>query len=42
MTDPIDMQFGIKSSVGPRNHVLGGGLDLSMGRGNFVVLYSNS
>ena len=36
MTDPIDMQFGIKSSVGPRNHVLGGGLDLSMGRGNFV------
>jgi len=24
MADPIDMQFGMKTAVGPRNHVLGG------------------
>jgi len=33
MAEPIDMLFGLCTSVGPRNHVLGGGQLLSMGRG---------
>jgi len=35
--DPIDMQFVIKTWVGPRIHVLHGGPDPSRGRGNLGV-----
>jgi len=33
--EPIDMPFWIKTRVGPRNHVLGGGADPPKGRSNF-------
>jgi len=32
---PIEMLFGLRTRVGPRNHVLDGGPDPPMGRGNF-------
>jgi len=32
---PIEMPFGLRTQMGPRNHVLDGGLDPPMGRGNF-------
>jgi len=32
---PIEMPFGLKTRVGPRNHVLDEGSRFSMGRGNF-------
>jgi len=32
---PIEIPFGLRTRVGPRNHVLDGGPDLPMGRGNF-------
>jgi len=32
---PIEMPFGLGTRVGPRNHVLDGGPDFPMGRGNF-------
>jgi len=35
MAEPIEMPFGLWTRVGPRDHVLDGGLDPSMGRGNF-------
>jgi len=31
----IEMQFGLRTRVGPRNHVLDGDPDPPMGRGNF-------
>ena len=31
----IEMPFGLRTRVGPRNHVLDGGPDPSMGMGNF-------
>ena len=41
MADSIDMRFGMKTSVGPRDHVLGGGPVPPRGRGNLgaVPLY---
>jgi len=33
--EPIEMPFGLWARMGPRNHVLDGGSDLPMGRGNF-------
>ena len=33
--EPIEMPFGLRPWVGPRNHVLGGSPDSPMGRGNF-------
>ena len=33
--EPIEMPFRLKTWVGPRDHVLGGGSNPSMGRGNF-------
>jgi len=30
----IEMPFGLRTRVGPRNHVLDGAPDLHMGRGN--------
>ena len=35
MVAPIEMPFGMRTRVGPRNHVLDGGPDPAMGRGNF-------
>jgi len=35
MAGPIEMPFGLRIRVGPRNHVLDGGPDAPMGRGNF-------
>jgi len=35
MAEPIDMPFGLRTRVGPGNHVLDGSPDLPMGRGNF-------
>jgi len=35
MADPVDVWFGMKTRVGPRNHVLGGGVYHPMGRGKF-------
>jgi len=35
MAAPIEMSFGLRTWVSPRNHVLHGGLDPPMGRGNF-------
>jgi len=35
LAEPIEMAFGLSTLVGPGNHVLDGGPDLSMGRGNF-------
>jgi len=32
---PIEMPFGLRTRVGPENHVLDGGPDSPMGRGNF-------
>jgi len=32
---PIEMPFGVRTQVGPGNHVLDGTPDPSMGRGNF-------
>ena len=34
MAEPIDIQFGLWTRVGPRNHVLGHGPDFSRGMGN--------
>jgi len=34
--EPIEMQFGLRTRVGPRNHVLAGGPDPPMGRGKFL------
>jgi len=34
-TEPIEMLFGLRTPVGPGNHVLDGCPDLPMGRGNF-------
>jgi len=34
-TELIEMPFGLRTRVGPVNHVLGGGPDPSMGKGNF-------
>jgi len=36
--NPISMAFGMKTRVGPRDHVLGGGLDLPGGRDNLRVI----
>ena len=33
---PIELPFGLRTWVGPGNHVLDGGPDPPMGRGNFV------
>ena len=33
--EPIEMPFGLRTRVGPGNHVLDGGPDLPMGRSNF-------
>ena len=33
---PIEMQFGLRTRVGPGNHVLAGGPDPPMGRGKFL------
>jgi len=35
MAEPIEMPLGLKTRVGPGNHVLDGGSDPPMGRGNF-------
>jgi len=35
MAEPIEMPFGLLARMGPRNHVLDRGPDVSMGRGNF-------
>ena len=35
MAEPIEIPFGLWARMGPRNHVLDGGADPSMGRGNF-------
>ena len=32
--EPIEMPFGLRIPVGPRNHVLNGGSDSSTERGN--------
>ena len=32
---PIEMPFGLRTRVGPGNHVLDGGPDPPIGRGNF-------
>ena len=37
MAEPIDMQFGLWTRMGPSNHVLGG-VWVNRGRGNFVVV----
>jgi len=36
MAAPIELLFGLRTWVGPRNHVLDGGPDLPMGRGKFL------
>jgi len=33
--EPIEMPFGLRTLVDPRNHVLDGDPDPPMGRGNF-------
>ena len=35
MAEPIEMPFGLRTRVGPGNHVLDGGSRCPMGRGNF-------
>jgi len=35
MTAPTEIPFGLRTQVGPRNHVLDGGPDPPIGRGNF-------
>jgi len=48
MAAPIEMPFGLRTRVGPGKHVLDGGTDLIMGRGNFegkgrpIVKYRNN
>jgi len=37
MAEPIQIPFGLRTLVGPMNHILDGGLDAPMGRGNFGV-----
>jgi len=34
MTEPVEMPFGLRTRVGPGNHVLDGGPDPPLGRGN--------
>jgi len=34
MAEPIEMPFGLRTRVGPRNHVLDG-VQIPIGRGNF-------
>jgi len=34
MAEPIELPFGVLSGVGPRKHVLDGGPDLPMHKGN--------
>jgi len=34
-TAPIEMLFGLRTRVDPWNHVIDGGPDIPMGRGNF-------
>jgi len=36
MAEPIEMSFGLRTQMGPGNHVLDGSPDLLMGRGNFL------
>jgi len=36
MAEPIEMPFGLRTWVGPRDHVLDGGSDPPMGRGKFL------
>jgi len=36
VAEPIEMPFGFSDFVGPSNHVLDGGPDPPMGRGNFA------
>jgi len=33
--EPVEMPFGLRTRVGPGNHLLDGGPDPPMGRGNF-------
>ena len=46
--EPIEMPFGLRTLVGPGNHLLDGGPDFPMGRDNFggkgrpIVKYRNS
>ena len=35
MAEAIEMPVGLRTRVGPRNHVLDGGSDHPIGRGNF-------
>jgi len=48
MAKPIEMSFGLRTLLGPGNHVLDGGPDPPMGRGNFwgkgrpIVKYGNT
>jgi len=35
MAEPVEMPFGLRARVGLGNHVIDGGPDLRMGRGNF-------
>jgi len=35
MAEPVEIPFGLRTRVGPGNHVLDGGLDAPMGTGNF-------
>jgi len=37
MAKPIEMPFGLRTLVGPGNHVLYGGPDPLMGNGNFLT-----
>jgi len=39
MAKPIDMSFGELTLVGPRNHILDGGHDPPMGKGNFGCVW---
>ena len=34
--EPIEIPFGLRTLVGPRDHVLDGGSDPPMGRGTFL------
>jgi len=36
MAEPIEMQFGLRTRVGPGNHVLDSGPDPPVGRGKFL------
>ena len=35
MAEPIDFPFGLRTRVGPKNHVLDGGPDPTHGKGQF-------